>query len=337
MTPTGRQQQAFSSLHWVGCTLQAALQHPKRRQIIEFIAARHLKAMETITPISRIEQLAHQAAGLYTSACAANPYPPMSAAAALFAQCFDAEQARRQERLQRTHATLKTTATQWSQPAMHHPQIIGLTGPAGCGKDTVADLLVAYAGFAKLAFADPLRAEVATAFDLDAEHLQRRETKEHPLSALALRRCRNDGFIDRIITVRSLHGQTIDLDAPQSPRQIMQWWGTEYRRHQHQNYWVRKTEDRVRALLSERWGVQNVVITDVRFADEAELVRSLGGVIWRIERPGVGLAPGAHVSETTGAEFLPSRVIDNGGSFAQLRERVLGALAVGGLGQGVAA
>lgn len=83
MAASSRQQRAFDSLHWVGCTLQAALQHPKRRQIIEFIAARHPKAMETITPITRIEKLAHQAAGLYTTACAANPYPPMSAAAAL--------------------------------------------------------------------------------------------------------------------------------------------------------------------------------------------------------------------------------------------------------------
>ena len=324
MTPTGRQQRAFESLHWVGCTLQAALQHPKRRQIIEFIAARHLKAMETITPISRIERLAYKAAGLYTSACAANPYPPMSAAAALFADCFDAEQARRQERMQRTRATLKTTVTQWSHPSMHHPQIIGLTGPAGCGKDTVADLLVAHAGFTKMAFADPLRAEVATAFDIDVEHLQRRETKEHPLSALALRRCRNDGFIDRIITVRSLHGQTIDLDAPRSPRQIMQWWGTDYRRHQHQNYWTAHMQGRING-----WPGFSFVITDCRFEDEVALVRRNSGQLWRIERPGVSVAPGAHVSETTGAEFLPSRVIDNGGSFAQLRERVWGALAVG--------
>lgn len=336
MTPTGRQQQAFESLHWVGCTLQAALQHPKRRQIIEFIAARHLKtqrAMETITPISRIEKLAHQAAGLYTSACAANPYPPMSAAAALFAQCFDAEQARRQERLQRTRATLKTTVTQWSHPSMHHPQIIGLTGPAGCGKDTVADLLVAHAGFEKIAFADPLRAEVAVAFDIDMAHLQRRETKEHPLSALALRRCRNDGFVGRIGMLHALAGQTLDLDAPRSPRQIMQWWATEYRRKQHPNYWVHRAQIKLSDLVGRR-GMQRIVISDVRFENEAALVQH-NGALWRIERPSVGVAPGAHVSETTGAEFLPSQVIDNSGSFAQLRERVWGALAVGGLGVGV--
>jgi hypothetical protein len=38
MAPTGRLRRAFEALHWVGCTFEAALQHPKRRQIIEFVA-----------------------------------------------------------------------------------------------------------------------------------------------------------------------------------------------------------------------------------------------------------------------------------------------------------
>jgi hypothetical protein len=210
-------------------------------------------------------------------------------------------------------------------------QIIGLTGPAGCGKDTVADLLVAHAGFTKIAFADPLRAEVAAAFDIDVEHLLRRETKEHPLTALALHRCRSDGFVGCIGMLHALACQALDLDAPQSPRQIMQWWGTNYRRHQHQNYWVRQTEARVRALLSGRWGVQSVVITDVRFADEAELVRTLGGEIWRIERPGVAVTPGAHVSETAGNEFGASEVISNSASIGHLSDQVQMALAPGGI------
>ena len=36
-------------------------------------------------------------------------------------------------------------------------KIIGLTGPKGCGKDTVAALLRTHAGFYSLAFADALR------------------------------------------------------------------------------------------------------------------------------------------------------------------------------------
>lgn len=61
------------------------------------------------------------------------------------------------------------------RPALHH--LIALTGHAGAGKDTTADLLVAHAGFRRLAFADALRGEVSNAFsvsldDLDAPHLK---------------------------------------------------------------------------------------------------------------------------------------------------------------------
>lgn len=61
------------------------------------------------------------------------------------------------------------------RPALHH--LIALTGHAGAGKDTTADLLVAHGRFRKLAFADALRGEVSNAFsvsldDLNAPHLK---------------------------------------------------------------------------------------------------------------------------------------------------------------------
>lgn len=215
---------------------------------------------------------------------------------------------------------------------MNHPQIIGLTGPAGCGKDTVADLLFAHAGFVKFSFADPLYAEVAQAFDVGVSHLQHRETKEHPLSALALRCCRSDGFVGRMGVMHALAGQTLDVDAPRSPRQILQWWGTDYRRHQHQNYWTAHMQGRING-----WPGYSFVIADVRFADEAALVLQGGGAIWRVERPGVGVAPGAHVSETAGTEFGAAEVIRNGSSIGYLSDQVQTALARSSAGRAVAA
>lgn len=48
------------------------------------------------------------------------------------------------------------------------------------------------------------------------------------------------------------------------------------------------------------------VVTDVRYDNEMEMLRELGGQIWLIERPGVGPV-NAHVSEQ-----LPARVATNG-------------------------
>ena len=52
---------------------------------------------------------------------------------------------------------------------------------------------------------------------------------------------------------------------PYSPRQILQWWGTEYR----------KVRDRILSCATK----QDWVVTDVRFQNEAGLVQELGGQI----------------------------------------------------------
>ena len=206
-----------------------------------------------------------------------------------------------------------------------HPIIIGLTGPAGSGKDTVADLLVTHCGFHKMAFADALKAEVCEAFGVEPLYLTHRDTKEHAMSCLALARCNDQSFIDCIVAMHWASNTLIDPNAPRSPRQIMQWWGTDYRRKQWPNYWVSQlTHD-----LCWPWhGRQSthMVITDLRFNNEADMVTRHGGTIWQITRPGCGVAPGAHVSETTGEAFAPSAVLHNTHDIAHLQHVVLHAL-----------
>jgi len=198
--------------------------------------------------------------------------------------------------------------------------LIGLTGPAGCGKDTVADLLTTHAGFTKIAFADALKAEVCDAFCIEPLYLSRRETKEHPMSCLALNKCSERAFADQMF--RDWDGD-IDMAAPRSPRQIMQWWGTDYRRQRWPDYWVNKTSSRIHGLFADRI-THRIVITDVRFDNEAELVATYGGLIWQVTRPGCEITPGAHVSEVTGQAFKPEAVLHNAHDIKHLQQLVLG-------------
>ena len=196
------------------------------------------------------------------------------------------------------------------------PSLTALCGPAGAGKDTVADYLVEHHGYTKLAFTDALRDEVGRAFDISVKLLTQRETKEHPMSALALIRCMNPEFVHL-----AAHG---DLYKPRSPRQIMQWWGTEYRRAQAPHYWVDAFMTRL--IKEHQQGNHRFVVTDVRNTNEAELLREMGASLWQITRPGFELQPGAHSSETTGAEFAPDFQLVNDHSITHLHKQAYAAL-----------
>ena len=205
-------------------------------------------------------------------------------------------------------------------------QIIALTGLAGTGKDTAADILATHCGFTKLAFADALRAEVQAAYNVPAELLTRRDLKEMPTAALALVECTDMGFIGALARTDMTRGAILSyawLEAPHSPRQILQWWGTEYRRAQRVNYWLDLLRDRIRQLHALD-GRSRFVITDCRFENEAAMIRAMGGVVWQITRTDVQPVEGQHASATDGTKLHPSVVIDNSSTLHSLREAMLG-------------
>jgi hypothetical protein len=185
-------------------------------------------------------------------------------------------------------------------------QIVGLMGVKGAGKDTCASYLVSHFGFTRLSFAEGVYQETAAAFGVPVELLGRRETKETPLAQLCLQRCSDPAFV-RAALQSGVRNDDTSMHAPRSPRWVLQLWGTEYRRAMNENYWL----DRVRARIADSPG-QSFVITDVRFLNEARLVRSIGGKLVRVRRPQLELkeaaeraanGTAAHASETELADY----------------------------------
>jgi hypothetical protein len=199
------------------------------------------------------------------------------------------------------------------------PRIIALTGPAGAGKDSVADALHHLAGFQRVAFAGALYAEVCIAFGVPLKYLQTRETKELPMPALALMQSYDQRFVRAVLA----RNPDTCVTTARSPRWVMQQWGTEYRRAQDPEYWTRRVE-----RVIDQSKAKFIVITDVRFENEAQLVQRLGGTLWRVERPGHGVTTD-HASDTTGAEWPCSAVILNDGDLDDLRLSVAQALEMG--------
>lgn len=214
--------------------------------------------------------------------------------------------------------------TYQADPLLH---IVALTGLAGSGKDTVADMLATHCGFTKLAFADPLRNEVAQAYNLGSNYdlLTNRDTKEEPTARLALCECSSFAFLGAVAMAT---GATVDaawMQAPRSPRQVLQWWGTEYRRAERVNYWSTAMVLRIKDLAN--MGQRRFVITDCRFENEAGAVRRLGGMVWQVLRPEayVQAVEGTHASVTDGFHLKPDLEVRNDGTVNRLRQNVLGA------------
>jgi len=170
--------------------------------------------------------------------------------------------------------------------------IIGLSGYAQSGKNTVADILVDYHGFTQLAFADAIREFVY---------------RINPMVA-----CSPTGYLQDLVNLKGWD------EAKQEPqvRRLLQDTGEAGRDMIDEYLWVALTLSQIKDPQDGRY-----VITDVRFPNEAAALSSQGGQIWRIERPGVD-AVNDHISETALDAWVFDETILNDGTIEDLKKKI---------------
>lgn len=174
--------------------------------------------------------------------------------------------------------------------------IIGLCGAAGSGKGTVAEALRDRCGLLEIAFADALYTAIANITGYSVLELKDRAIKETPIPWL----------------------------GGKSPRHLLQSLGTEWGRSMVcPDIWVTATMrhiDNLRDVIGN-----GVVISDVRFNNEAEAIRDRGGQVWEVRRPGASCLDGAaaaHESERGISPDLVSEVIWNNSTPESLKSEV---------------
>ena len=130
--------------------------------------------------------------------------------------------------------------------------LIGFAGKMETGKTTAAEFLIDRYGFEKMSFATPLKKAVADLFEWNLEDL-------------------NDyGF-----------KETVDPYWEVSPREVLQKFGTEFIREMiNPDFWAMKLESR----LVNRISKYNIVIDDIRFEEEADVIHDHGGIVILLER-----------------------------------------------------
>lgn len=138
--------------------------------------------------------------------------------------------------------------------------IIGIVGFLGSGKGTVGDILIQNYGFYRLSFADAVKDAVSVIFSwprhlLEGDTQESREFREKP-----------DAFWSKRF------GYEV------TPRYMLQLMGTEAGRDVfHKDIWIHALERKLAMF-------DNVVVPDVRFPNEIDFIRKVGGKIVRVKR-----------------------------------------------------
>ena len=140
--------------------------------------------------------------------------------------------------------------------------IIGICGLIGSGKGTVADILVNTHKFTKISFADKLKDGVASVFGWDRKMLEGDTDESRQWREL------KDDFWSN------------ETKMEVTPRLVLQLFGTDCMRNGFDDgIWV----SLVKKELLDNPG-RNYVIPDVRFANEVDMIRDVGGEVWEIKR-----------------------------------------------------
>ena len=184
--------------------------------------------------------------------------------------------------------------------------IVGLLGSKGHGKSTAADYLVKEFGYVELSFARPLKNIVKEVFTMSEDQVNNPDYKEK-----------------------------IDERWGVSPRELLQVIGTDLFRdglrtacpslESKDSIWITNLKYRLEALPTG----SRVVISDVRFPEEATFLQSLGCILLRIQRPSISdtaTTRTQHASETQSANIVVDGTVVNDGTKVQLCTRVYEAL-----------
>lgn len=163
--------------------------------------------------------------------------------------------------------------------------IIGLTGYAQSGKNTLAGMLIGLHKYDNRAFADPIRKLL------------------YETNPLVKDEYRVKGVVD------AYGWDKAKVEFPEL-RRLLQTLGVGARTVFNDQFWVAQG-------LSGLSAGDKVVITDVRFPNEADAIKDLGGQIWRIKRLGVD-AVNAHISETAMNGYKVDQTFINNGSIGDL-------------------
>lgn len=175
--------------------------------------------------------------------------------------------------------------------------IVGITGYARHGKNTIGDILVNKYNFIQLAFADKVK-ECALA-----------------INPIIFNYIGHNVHLDEYVTKLGWDEAKQHVEV----RRLLQHIGTEMGRDIFgDNIWVNLVMNQIEPN-------KDYVITDVRFQNEVDAIHLACGEVWRVIRPFYDNNVGTkHSSESKIDSLDTDKIIINNGTIKDLEEKVLG-------------
>ena len=171
--------------------------------------------------------------------------------------------------------------------------IIGISGHKFSGKSTVAKLLSEATGYEVRSFADKLKDICCVLSGCTREDLENYDFKENKL-------------VPEYLKPYCLNAQKPTFRA------FLQHFGTDIMRRFNDNIWIDST------FANDS---KNVIVSDVRFPNEAKAIKDRGGIIIKVVRDSVE-AKDKHQSETHIDDIQEDYTLFNNSTLEELAENV---------------
>lgn len=206
---------------------------------------------------------------------------------------------------------------------MTTPMLLGIAGKKESGKNTAARILEEWCGDKFTArsqgFADVLKVSAARALGLIEE------TPEQCIVAMEVLKFCGD------ITTRIEYEQHDVLEIVISGREYLQFYGTEAHREVFvDSFWIDYLLPLNEAMLYKKWLQPNshrltqlMMVTDVRFPNEAERIKDHHGFVLEVRKPEDDLEVDQHASEQRLPAHLVDEIINNDEGLAEFAVKVM--------------
>jgi hypothetical protein len=168
-------------------------------------------------------------------------------------------------------------------------KIIGISGKAGAGKDTCANILAKHyitKGLASqvLYFADPLKQALMSDFGLTYQQTYGTQEEKNSLTHYKWSDMPGVVIMDKdgnnpICPVNYPEIKVLREDGYMTARELMEYYGTNIMRRIKNNYWADKASNQITANTKDI-----ALIPDTRFINEVEAIKKLGGIVIRLTR-----------------------------------------------------